>query len=218
MRLMSTSASGAAKRSFISGIRLWPPAMTFAGLPARPGARAPRRASLARSTRSWPGTPTLLSGGGDGPAGRAAPPPVPAGQMQHIAVPVAVGPTRASRMNGWPSTRRGGRAGAPRRVLPARPRARDGDLPRARDAPAAAARGRARRREDRGREDARPDPRRGADPAPVLRGHRRVAGALRVGLLAPAALRACAAGRRARRRTSACTSSTGRSSCSSGRC
>ena len=67
-------------------------------------------------------------------------------------------------------------------------------------------------------EDAGADPRRRADPAPVLRGHRRVAGALRVGLLAPAALRAGAPGRRARRRTRACRSSTGRSSCSSDRC
>jgi hypothetical protein len=33
MRFTSTTRAGAAKRSFISGIRLWPPAITFASSP-----------------------------------------------------------------------------------------------------------------------------------------------------------------------------------------
>jgi hypothetical protein len=33
IRLMSTRVPGAAKRSFMSGIRLWPPASTFASSP-----------------------------------------------------------------------------------------------------------------------------------------------------------------------------------------
>ena len=33
MRLMSTSATGEANRSFISGMRLWPPAITFPSSP-----------------------------------------------------------------------------------------------------------------------------------------------------------------------------------------
>jgi hypothetical protein len=33
MLLMSTISSGDAKRSFISGTRLWPPAITFASSP-----------------------------------------------------------------------------------------------------------------------------------------------------------------------------------------
>ncbi len=35
IRLMSTSAPGAANRSFSSGIRLWPPASTFPSSPSR---------------------------------------------------------------------------------------------------------------------------------------------------------------------------------------
>ena len=57
-----------------------------------------------------------------------------------------------------------------------------------------------RRRQDRGRQDARPHPRRGADPAPVLRGDRRVTGALRVGLRPAAPLCAGTPGGRGRAR------------------
>ena len=60
--------------------------------------------------------------------------------------------------------------------------------------------------------------RRRADPPAVLRGHRRRPGAVRVGLLAPAAVRAHAPGRRARPRRAGPPSSTGPSSWSSGRC
>ena len=64
-------------------------------------------------------------------------------------------------------------------------------------AAAAAARGRGRRRQDRGRQGARPLDRRRARPAPVLRGHRRGPGRLRVGLLPPAAAPARGRGRAA---------------------
>ena len=91
-------------------------------------------------------------------------------------------------------------------------------LPGAHAAPAAAARGRAGRRQDRDRPHARAGARRRADPPPVLRGHRRRAGALRVGLLAPAPLRAHDPGGDARPRATAPPSSTAPSSSSSGRC
>ena len=70
--------------------------------------------------------------------------------------------------------------------LPPRRGPRDVDLPGALVAAAAAPRGRGRRRQDRGRQGARPLDRRRAGPAAVLRGHRRIAGRLRVGLLPPA--------------------------------
>ena len=79
----------------------------------------------------------------------------------------------------------------------------DGRVPRAAPAPPAAARRRGRRRQDRGGERARGMDRRRARPAAVLRGHRRRAGRLRVGLRPPAAARAHARGdapARARRR------------------
>src|SRR5262249_8425495 len=88
---------------------------------------------------------------------------------------------------------------APARVLPRRRGARGGGPPRARDAAPAPARGRARRREDRGGEDAGAHPRRRAHPPAVLRGHRLRSGALRVGLLTPVAVRPRAPGRRDRR-------------------
>ena len=84
-------------------------------------------------------------------------------------------------------------------------------------ATAAPARGRARCGQDGGRENALPDHGVGADPAAVLRGHRRLAGALRVGLLAPAPVRPGAA--RGRLDVDErVKGSTGRSSFSSGRC
>ena len=61
---------------------------------------------------------------------------------------------------------------------------------------AAAARGRGRRRQDRGGQGARPLDRRRAGAAAVLRGHRRLAGRLRVGLLPPAAAPPGGRGRR----------------------
>ena len=88
--------------------------------------------------------------------------------------------------------------------------------------PPAAARGRGRRRQDRGGQGARPLDRRRADPPAVLRGHRRQPGRLRVGLLPPAA---APAGRRGRRRghrrrapTSWRTSSTPSASSCAARC
>src|SRR5262245_22268753 len=109
------------------------------------------------------------------------------------ASPRAYGLGIASAEYDWPGAVRFGRrgeGGARARVLPGRSRARDGGLPGAAHAQAAAARRRARGREDRGREDARDRTRRRADPTPVLRGHRRGTGTLRVGLLTPAAVRA----------------------------
>ena len=62
------------------------------------------------------------------------------------------------------------------------PRPRDRSVPVARARPPAAARGRGRRRQDRGRPDAGGRPRRGAHPAPMLRGAGRQHRGLRVGL------------------------------------
>ena len=46
MRLMSTRWAGAAKRSFIMGMRLWPPASTLPSSPnSSRAARAPSRVS-----------------------------------------------------------------------------------------------------------------------------------------------------------------------------
>ena len=73
------------------------------------------------------------------------------------------------------------------RGLPRRRGAGHVDLPGAAAAAAAAPRGRGRRRQDRGGEGARPRHRRRAAPAPVLRGHRRRPGGVRVGLRPPAA-------------------------------
>ena len=61
----------------------------------------------------------------------------------------------------------------------------DGHVPRAADAAPAAARGRTRHRQDRAGRGDRREPRPAAGPAPVLRGHRRHPGALRLGLPAP---------------------------------
>ena len=83
-------------------------------------------------------------------------------------------------------------------------------------AAAAAARGRGRRRQDRGRQGARPLDRRRAAPPPVLRGHRRRPGRLRVGLLPPAAAPAGGRGRAAAR--SSRTSSTPSGSSCAARC
>ena len=84
--------------------------------------------------------------------------------------------------------------------LPGRRGPRDRDLPRAAPAAAAAARGRGGRRQDRGGQGARPLDRRRAGAPPVLRGHRRRAGRLRVGLLPPAAAPPGGRGRRRRGR------------------
>ena len=76
--------------------------------------------------------------------------------------------------------------------------------------------GEAGRRQDRGGQGARPLDRRRARPPPVLRGHRRRPGRLRVGLLAPAAAPACRRGRRRPGRTR--TSSTPSGSSCAARC
>ena len=71
---------------------------------------------------------------------------------------------------------------------------------------AVAARGRGRGRQDRGGQGARPLDRRRAGPAAVLRGHRRLPGRVRVGLLPPAPAPACGRGeRRARWSRTSCT-------------
>ena len=109
-----------------------------------------------------------------------------------------------------------------RHRLPLRRRARDRRLPGARAGPAAAARGRARHRQDRARRGARRGAGPAADPAAVLRGHRRLPGALRLGLPAPDPAPARGGvGRRSRRRPTSrrwrrgCSPS---GSCSPGRC
>ena len=71
--------------------------------------------------------------------------------------------------------------------LPRRRRPGDRGVPRPEDAPSAVLRGRAGHRQDRARAGARHRAGRRADPAAVLRGHRRLAGPLRLGLPAPAA-------------------------------
>ena len=89
----------------------------------------------------------------------------------------------------------------PRRALVSRrSRPRDRAARGAQARQAAAARGRGGGREDRGREDARRRPRGAPDPAPVLRGHRRRARALRLELRAPDALHPHARGGRRRER------------------
>ena len=88
--------------------------------------------------------------------------------------------------------------------------------------PADPARGRARHRQDRARRGARRGARTSAHPAPVLRGHRRDAGALRLGLPAPDPAPAHRRGARPRRATTTpraleagCSTS---ASCSPGPC
>ena len=81
--------------------------------------------------------------------------------------------------------------------LPGRRGPGDGRVPGAAPAPPAVLRGRGRRRQDRAGQGARRAARRAADPAAVLRGDRRLPGALRLGLPAPAA---APAGRRGGRR------------------
>ena len=93
--------------------------------------------------------------------------------------------------------RRRGRRRPHRPRLPARRGTGHGRVPGHLAAPAAAARGRGRRRQDRGRQGARRVDRRRADPPAVLRGHRRRPGRLRLGLRPPAAP---PAGRRGQRR------------------
>ena len=83
-------------------------------------------------------------------------------------------------------------------VVPRRSRPRGRGLPGPHAPPAAAAGGRARRGQDRGRPDPGAGAGRRADPPPVLRGHRRRPGPVRVGLLAPAPLRPHDPGRPAR--------------------
>ena len=76
---------------------------------------------------------------------------------------------------------------SPSRRLPRRRGPRDVDVPERAAAPAAAARGRGGRRQDRGRQGAGDRARHAADPPAVLRGDRRGGGAVRVELSAPAA-------------------------------
>ena len=78
--------------------------------------------------------------------------------------------------------------------------------------PAAAPRGRGRRRQDRARQGPRGDARRAADPAPVLRGPRRQHRGLRVELPAPDARDPAARGARRGRARDAPTTSSARSS------
>ncbi len=148
------------------------------------------------------------AGGGRRPRGGARSRPAhcsTAGGQQRgrvAAVARAGARARSSRLrDGVPDDRRA-RGGAPRGRLPARPRALDGAVPRARAREAAPARGRGRRRQDRGGEVARDLPRRPADPAAVLRGARRRARGLRVELPTAAAPHPRRPGGRRCRRTS----------------
>src|SRR4051812_10644035 len=79
--------------------------------------------------------------------------------------------------------------------LPARRRSRDGGVPGSGDASTAVRGGRRGSRQDRARAGAGRRPRRTTHPVAVLRGHRRGAGALRLGLPATAAAPACGRGR-----------------------
>src|SRR5919197_108247 len=86
------------------------------------------------------------------------------------------------------------RGGGPRRVVPPRPGALYGALPRLDAGEAAAARRRSGRGQDRGGEGARDGDVGAADPASVLRGPRRRARGVRVELLAAAPPHPCSAG------------------------
>ena len=119
-----------------------------------------------------------------GGPGRSSPPPRTCSRDGSSAARPTSGQRAGRSLTSMDLCRR--RRSAPRRDrLPRRRRAGHGRLPRAADAAAAAARGRARHRQDRAGRGARRDAGPAADPAAVLRGHRRHPGALRLGLPAP---------------------------------
>ena len=148
-------------------------------------------ARCCRRRRSGPASPTSASGAytrtGCGAIGAAR-------YRRTIAWVACDGVSAASLAAGVGRRRHGGVDG---QRLPPRRGPGDGDLPGDDAAPAAAARGRGRRRQDRGGQGAGGVDRRRADPPAVLRGHRRRPGRLRLGLRPPAAP---PAGRRDQRR------------------
>ena len=175
--------------------------------PARRVARGPRARRRPRRPRAPRARGTGV-GLGDGPRARSSAsiatatsrPPIPAPRAPRSASE-EIGPSRRPGYHRLVQSvaesqvadvrRRPRRARVRRRRGP-----RHGDLPRAAARPPAAPRGRGRRRQDRGRQGARPLDRRRARAAAVLRGHRRRPGRLRVGLLAPAAAPAGGRGER----------------------
>ena len=155
-----------------------------------------------------------------GVAGEAA----PRGQAEHLGRAASATWSSARRVERprpdrpcRTTRRRADRAAAAGR-LPGRPGAGDRPVRRAVARPADPARGRGRRRQDRGRQGAGRGARPAADPAAVLRGHRHQPGAVRVGLRPPDAPDPGAVRASSSTTTTRSTSCSARSSCSSGRC